>query len=110
MPARTQTDLAELQANSEQAAELLKTAGNPHRLMILCLLSEGEMSVGELNERIDLAQSPLSQHLAILRRTGLVSTRRDGQTIFYSVLYGIHTQRETRDLTLASQAFRIPSP
>tara|TARA_R110000782_G_scaffold69027_2_gene138838 strand:+ start:235 stop:546 length:312 start_codon:yes stop_codon:yes gene_type:complete len=85
VPARTQTDLAELQANSEQAAELLKTAGNPHRLMILCLLSEGEMSVGELNERIDLAQSPLSQHLAILRRTGLVSTRRDGQTIFYSL-------------------------
>ena len=92
MPARTNTDLGELQANSAEAAEMLKTVGNPHRLMILCLLSESELSVSELNEQIDLAQSPLSQHLAILRRTGLVSTRREGQTIYYS-LRGNHVQK-----------------
>jgi DNA-binding transcriptional ArsR family regulator len=78
-------DLAALQTNSQQAAELLKTVGNPHRLMILCSLAEREMSVGELNARVELSQSPLSQHLAVLRRAGLVSTRREGQTIYYTL-------------------------
>ena len=92
MVANMKVDLERLESNSQQAAELLKTVGNPHRLMILCSLAEGEMSVGELNERIDLSQSPLSQHLAILRRTGLVSTRRDGQSIYYS-LRGTNVQK-----------------
>ena len=75
--------------------------GNPIRLMILCVLVEGEFSVGQLNDRIDLSQSTLSQHLAILRRSGAVQTRRDAQTIYYSLrdarvralmecLYGIY--------------------
>jgi DNA-binding transcriptional ArsR family regulator len=78
-------DLTRLHQNSEQAAQLLKTVGNPHRLMILCTLADTEMSVGELNDNIDISQSPLSQHLAVLRRTGLVQTRREAQTIFYSL-------------------------
>jgi len=78
-------NVARLRQNSEQAAQLLKTVGNPHRLMILCTLMNAEMSVGELNDRIDISQSPLSQHLAVLRRAGLVQTRREAQTIYYSI-------------------------
>jgi DNA-binding transcriptional ArsR family regulator len=54
--------------------------------MILCALAESEQSVGELNGRVDLSQSALSQHLAILRRDGLVATRRESQTIYYSLI------------------------
>ncbi len=85
MARKKKIDLARLRQNSEQAAQLLKTVGNPHRLMILCTLADTEMSVGELNDRIDISQSPLSQHLAVLRRTGLVKTRREAQTIYYSL-------------------------
>lgn len=82
--------LPELQANADAAAQWLKSLANPHRLMILCVLAAhgGEMSVSELNDAIDLSQSALSQHLAKLRAEGLVSTRRDSQTIFYSVVDG----------------------
>lgn len=85
MARKKKIDLTRLHQNSEQAAQLLKTVGNPHRLMILCTLADTEMSVGELNDNIDISQSPLSQHLAVLRRTGLVQTRREAQTIFYSL-------------------------
>lgn len=71
--------------HADDAARLLRALANPHRLMVLCMLSEGEMSVGQINEKVPLAQSALSQHLAVLRRDGLVNTRRDSQTIFYSV-------------------------
>lgn len=77
-----------MQAHAESAASLLKAMANPHRLLILCLLGEGELSVGALNERIPLSQSALSQHLAVLRADGLVATRREAQTIFYSVHRG----------------------
>lgn len=70
-------------AQAEAAAELLKTLGNPQRLRILCLLVEGERSVGEINAAVALSQSALSQHLAVLREQGLVSTRREAQTIYY---------------------------
>lgn len=73
----------ELQAHSQDAADLLKQLSNKHRLMILCILGEEEMSVGDLNERIALSQSALSQHLANLRRAGLVSTRKQSQTVYY---------------------------
>ncbi len=72
----------------ESAAGLLKSMANPIRLQILCLLSEGELSVGQLNEHIPLSQSALSQHLAVLREDKLVSTRRESQTIYYSVRPG----------------------
>jgi len=78
-------DGAVLRQHAEQASQLLKTIGNPIRLKILCTLMQGEYSVGKLNNRIDLSQSTLSQHLAILRRNGLVQTRREAQTIFYSL-------------------------
>jgi ArsR family transcriptional regulator, virulence genes transcriptional regulator len=78
----------EMSAHAESAAGLLRVMANPHRLQILCVLGEGEMSVGALNARIRLSQSALSQHLALLREDGLVATRREAQTIFYSVRPG----------------------
>ena len=70
------------------ASRLLRAMANPHRLMILCLLGADEMSVSQINGRIPLAQSALSQHLAVLRRDGLVRTRRQSQTIYYAVQPG----------------------
>lgn len=72
-------------SKAEAAAELLKTLGNPQRLRILCLLVEGERSVGQINAEVALSQSALSQHLAVLRNQGLVQTRREAQTIHYSM-------------------------
>lgn len=69
----------------DQATALLKALANDNRLRILCLLDGSELSVTELNQRLALSQSALSQHLAILRREGLVSTRRASQTIYYSL-------------------------
>lgn len=77
-----------LRTHAADASRLLKALANEKRLVLLCLLSEGEASVGELNARIDLSQSALSQHLALLREDGLVETRRDAQTIFYSLADG----------------------
>ena len=59
--------------------------GSPHRLMILCTLLDGEHSVGQLVELLDLPQSIVSQQLAVLRQESLVQTRREAQTIFYSL-------------------------
>lgn len=80
--------LEEMEAHAEEAARLLRSLGNPHRLLVLCMLSAGEMSVGALNEALSLSQSALSQHLAVLREEGLVTTRREGQTIYYSMPEG----------------------
>jgi DNA-binding transcriptional ArsR family regulator len=77
-----------MEGHAESASRLLKAMANPHRLLILCVLGEGEISVGALNERIPLSQSALSQHLAVLRADGLVATRREAQTIFYRVQPG----------------------
>ena len=78
-------DVQTMRERARNAVSLLKSISNENRLMILCHLGKGEMSVSELNERFDLSQSALSQHLAVLRRDGLVSTRRESQTIFYSL-------------------------
>ncbi len=72
-----------MQRNATDAVNLLKGLANESRLMIMCVLSEGEVSVGELNQRIKLSQSALSQHLAVLREQELVQTRRQSQTIYY---------------------------
>lgn len=77
-----------MRAHAGEAARLLKALGNEKRLQLLCLLVEGERSVGDLNARLDLSQSALSQHLALLREDGLVSTRREAQTILYSLAPG----------------------
>jgi ArsR family transcriptional regulator, virulence genes transcriptional regulator len=76
-------DSETLQRHASEAVSLLKGLANESRLMIMCVLSEGEHSVGELNRRILLSQSALSQHLGILREQGLVLTRRERQTIYY---------------------------
>jgi|HubBroStandDraft_1064217.scaffolds.fasta_scaffold00053_17 DNA-binding transcriptional ArsR family regulator len=68
-----------------RASRLLQLMGNERRLIVLYSLAERELSVGELAERVGLSQSALSQHLAKLRRDGLVRTRRHRQTIFYAL-------------------------
>ena len=84
--------LEEMKAHAGEATRLLKALANESRLMILCNLSEGEMTVGQLNEFIPLSQSALSQHLALLRRDNLVQTRRQAQTIYYSLVDGPASQ------------------
>ena len=78
-------ELGQMRQSAAQAVRLLKSLANESRLMIMCVLAEGEISVGALNKRIDLSQSALSQHLALLREQGLVKTRRESQTIYYSL-------------------------
>jgi len=68
-----------------KASELMKTLGHKDRLMVLCHLISGEKSVGELADLLDIPQSPLSQHLARMRKEELVTTRRQAQTIYYSI-------------------------
>ncbi len=72
-------------AAADSASELLKSLANRHRLLILCRLSEGECSVGDLAAFLGLRDLTTSQHLALLRREGLIRSRRDGQTIWYSL-------------------------
>lgn len=78
-------DVKEIQQNIEVASNLLKALSNDKRLMIMCALYKCEKSVGELEQIVGLSQSALSQHLARLRHDGLVSTRRDAQTIYYTI-------------------------
>jgi DNA-binding transcriptional ArsR family regulator len=78
----------DLKENAQRASELLKSMSNEKRLMILCYLTEGEKSVGQMERLVGLSQSALSQHLARLRRDGLVRTRRASQTIYYSLAGG----------------------
>ena len=79
----------EMGPHAEEAAQLLKSLGNSQRLMILCNLLDGALSVGELNERLPLSQSALSQHLAVLRAADVVTTEKRGQSVYYSLPRGI---------------------
>jgi DNA-binding transcriptional ArsR family regulator len=74
-----------MRAAADQASSLLKALANPHRLLIVCQLIEKERSVGELAGFLGVRDSTVSQHLAVLRRDGIVNARRDGQTIWYSI-------------------------
>ncbi|OXY81084.1 MULTISPECIES: ArsR/SmtB family transcription factor [Oceanimonas] len=74
-----------MEANAARAVKLLKALANERRLFILCHLLDQELSVGEMNRFLGLSQSALSQHLAILRNDGLVSTRKEAQTVYYSL-------------------------
>jgi len=75
-----------MQQRADNAVVLLKALANERRLFILChLLNEGEMCVGEMNKKLGLSQSALSQHLAWLRKDNLVTTRKEAQTVFYSL-------------------------
>lgn len=79
---------AAMAVQAEQAAEMLKAMAHPQRLRVLCMLVDGERSVGDLNREIDLSQSALSQHLAKLREERLVLTRKASQTVFYRLAPG----------------------
>jgi DNA-binding transcriptional ArsR family regulator len=94
-------DMSRMEQNADQASQLLTAMANPKRLLILCNLLDQELNVSQLAERVNLAQSPLSQHLSKLRAWGFVKTRRDGQQVNYSLqsddvrqvlstLYGIY--------------------
>lgn len=77
--------ITDLEPRAGDAAELLAVMSNPKRLLILCHLLDNELSVGELSALVDLGQSPLSQHLSKLRAMRLVTARRDGQSIRYTL-------------------------
>lgn len=78
--------IAQFGRHAEEAVGLLKAMANGSRLLVLCHLAEsGELSVGQLQDRVELGQSALSQHLAKLREEGLVATRKVSQTVFYRV-------------------------
>ena len=77
-----------MQAAADAASTLLRTIANENRLLLMCQLSQGEKSVGELEQILGIRQPTLSQQLGILRNKGLVATRREGKQIIYSVSDG----------------------
>ena len=79
------TDLSELKANSKIMAARLKLMSHPERLLMLCRMDEGEVSVSELVELTGLSQSSVSQHLALLRQDDVVNIRGEAQTRYYSL-------------------------
>lgn len=108
-------DLESMKESAERASDMLKLLGHPHRLMVLCQLKMGEKSVSELSEIVGVAQSPLSQHLARMRYEDVVETRRDGQTVYYSLkegeaahlieaLYGIFCEPEEANASATAHA------
>lgn len=78
-------DVARLRNAARDATKLLRALANEDRLLILCQLTQGERSVGELESQLDIRQPTLSQQLAVLRTEQLVTTRRDGKRIYYAV-------------------------
>jgi DNA-binding transcriptional ArsR family regulator len=98
--------IEQMRKSAVNAEEMLKALASRHRLMILCQLIDDERSVGDLAEFLELRDSTVSQHLAVLRKDGLVSPRRDGQTIWYAIasaparmlvetLYRVYCEPET---------------
>jgi len=81
----TSTRMAPLRKRADEAASLMRALGNSDRLLLLCELSQEELSVSDLAERTGIVQPTLSQQLTVLREQGLVSTRRDGKRIHYSI-------------------------
>jgi DNA-binding transcriptional ArsR family regulator len=77
-----------LKASADDACALLKGLANPHRLMLVCSLIDGEQSVGALAGMLGVSKTLASQHLGLLRRDGVVAARRDGQTIYYGLQSG----------------------
>lgn len=74
-----------MRAAATRACSLLKTLGNPDRLLLLCQLTQGEFCVSELERTLGIQQPTLSQQLSVLREEGMVSTRRDGKQIYYTI-------------------------
>ena len=78
-------ELEQMHSAAEQACKLMKVLSNPDRLMILCQLSKGELCVGEIEAQLGIVQPTLSQQLTVLRDEELVTTRRDGKSIYYQI-------------------------
>ena len=78
-------DLPKMREAAGRACSLMRAMSNPDRLLLLCQLSQGELCVQDLEEALDIRQPTLSQQLGVLRNEGVVSTRRDGRRIYYSV-------------------------
>ncbi len=85
METSTSFDVELMRKAAQEATSVLRALANEDRLLLLCQLSQGEKSVGELEELLDIRQPTLSQQLGVLRTEGLVNTRRDGKRIYYSV-------------------------
>ena len=81
----TKAELKKMQASAEDACKLMKVLSNRDRMMLLCEMAKGEKCVGDLEAALDLHQPTLSQQLTILRKEKLVSTRREGKQIYYSI-------------------------
>ena len=81
----SRVDIGSMQRNADAAAHLLKILAHPSRLLVLCALVTREHTAGELEALVGLSQSAVSQHLARLRRNHLVTTRREGQCIYYAL-------------------------
>jgi len=90
---RDRLDIDAMMDSAHEASEFLKALAHEGRLLILCLLIDGEKSVGEIEETLSLRQPAISQQLARLRADGLVETRREGKNIFYSL-----ARSEVRDI------------
>lgn len=88
MDNHSEMDLKQMAQSADRASALMKTLGHKDRLMILCQLADGEKSVGQVADLLEIPQSPLSQHLSRMRNEGLVETRREAQTIYYSLKSG----------------------
>lgn len=76
-------DVEALRLSASEACRLLKSMAHPERLLLLCQLSQGELCVGEIEQRLGITQPTLSQQLGVLRQEKLVSTRREGKQIYY---------------------------
>lgn len=87
-PTRTLPAFAQMREHATDAATFLKALANDQRLLVLCALLDGRLSVGQINARVPLSQSALSQHLGVLREAGLVITTRESQTIYYALARG----------------------
>lgn len=96
-------DIDSMRQAATQAGTLLRALGNEDRLLLLCQLSQGEMSVGELSQALEIRQPTLSQQLGVLRQEGLVSTRRDGKQIYYTVC-------DRKALTLLNTLYQLFCP
>ena len=79
-------DMGHMQQAAQEATQMLRVLANENRLLLLCQLSQGEKSVGELEILLGIRQPTLSQQLGVLRNEGLVQTRRDGKQIIYRVV------------------------
>jgi ArsR family transcriptional regulator, virulence genes transcriptional regulator len=87
-PNRFRPAVAEVREHATEAAAFLKALANDQRLLVLCALLDGPLSVGDINDRVPLSQSALSQHLSVLREAKLVTTARRSQTICYALAPG----------------------